>query len=120
MPSEQVKSPHPATWTTEQLLEQCDLRTQRRSGPGGQHRNKTSSCITSRQGSSAKQPNGEAKPTIERSHCHDYDYDWQSKDDRDRLSMVRYRQGRQRCEKSTAGATYESTSATKIDQPCWH
>ena len=27
----------------QQLLEQCELRTQRRSGPGGQHRNKTSS-----------------------------------------------------------------------------
>ncbi|MFK8111661.1 MAG: peptide chain release factor-like protein [Rubripirellula sp.] len=40
-----IEGPHPATLTAEQLLEQCDLRTQRRSGPGGQHRNKTSSGV---------------------------------------------------------------------------
>jgi hypothetical protein len=41
----QIDSPHPATLIPEQLLEQCGLRTQRRSGPGGQHRNKTSSGV---------------------------------------------------------------------------
>ena len=40
-----VDAPHPATLTTEDLLAQCKLRTQRRSGPGGQHRNKTSSGV---------------------------------------------------------------------------
>tara|TARA_R110002049_G_scaffold4601_5_gene32123 strand:+ start:178720 stop:179313 length:594 start_codon:yes stop_codon:yes gene_type:complete len=38
-----VASPHPATIPTDQLLLQCELRTQPRSGPGGQHRNRTSS-----------------------------------------------------------------------------
>jgi hypothetical protein len=38
-----VDAPHPATVAPEDLLAQCKLRTQRRSGPGGQHRNKTSS-----------------------------------------------------------------------------
>ena len=38
-----MDAPHPATLPVETLLEQCELRTQRRSGPGGQHRNKTSS-----------------------------------------------------------------------------
>lgn len=37
--------PHPATIAVEDLLSQCNLRTQRRSGPGGQHRNKTSSGV---------------------------------------------------------------------------
>ena len=40
-----VQPPHPATLTSDELLSQCDLRTQRRSGPGGQHRNKTSSGV---------------------------------------------------------------------------
>ena len=43
MPVEMQSAPHPATLASENLLEQCELRTQRRSGPGGQHRNKTSS-----------------------------------------------------------------------------
>lgn len=34
---------HPTLLPPETLLGQCDLRTQKRSGPGGQHRNKTSS-----------------------------------------------------------------------------
>lgn len=38
-----VNNPHPATLQPDELLENCGLRTQRRSGPGGQHRNKTSS-----------------------------------------------------------------------------
>lgn len=37
--------PHPAVLTDEDLLVNCELRTQRRSGPGGQHRNKTSSGV---------------------------------------------------------------------------
>jgi len=40
-----VDPPHPATKTPEELLTECGLRTQRRSGPGGQHRNKTSSGV---------------------------------------------------------------------------
>ncbi|MGI9474513.1 MAG: peptide chain release factor family protein [Rubripirellula sp.] len=43
MPVLTFAAPHPATLADEQLREGCDLRTQRRSGPGGQHRNKTSS-----------------------------------------------------------------------------
>jgi hypothetical protein len=43
MSVELIPGPHPAMLGSNQLLEQCDLRTQRRSGPGGQHRNKTSS-----------------------------------------------------------------------------
>ena len=43
MTVQQSAAPHPATLEPEMLLEQCELRTQRRSGPGGQHRNKTSS-----------------------------------------------------------------------------
>lgn len=38
-------APHPATLSPSQLLDCCGLRTQRRSGPGGQHRNKTSSGV---------------------------------------------------------------------------
>ena len=38
-----AQPPHPSTLPAETLLRQCELRTQRRSGPGGQHRNKTSS-----------------------------------------------------------------------------
>jgi hypothetical protein len=45
MPVKSIKTPHPAILPTDQLLRQCDLRTQRRSGPGGQHRNKTSSGV---------------------------------------------------------------------------
>lgn len=40
-----VDAPHPAIQTPEELLRECGLRTQRRSGPGGQHRNKTSSGV---------------------------------------------------------------------------
>jgi hypothetical protein len=36
-------APHPATIPIERLLQDCELRTQPRSGPGGQHRNRTSS-----------------------------------------------------------------------------
>jgi hypothetical protein len=42
LPCRRVVAPHPATVPVEELLKQCELRTQRRSGPGGQHRNKTS------------------------------------------------------------------------------
>ena len=40
-----VDPPHFAVIDGDDLLTQCDLRTQRRSGPGGQHRNKTSSGV---------------------------------------------------------------------------
>ena len=40
-----VDAPHPAVIPLDELLDECELRTQRRSGPGGQHRNKTSSGV---------------------------------------------------------------------------
>lgn len=40
-----VPAPHPSALDQELLLSLCELRTQRRSGPGGQHRNKTSSGV---------------------------------------------------------------------------
>jgi hypothetical protein len=36
---------HPADLPPEQLLEQCEMRFSRRSGPGGQHRNKVSTAV---------------------------------------------------------------------------
>ncbi|MGB7346920.1 MAG: peptide chain release factor-like protein [Pirellulaceae bacterium] len=45
MPVTFCDAPHPALLSSEELLPLCDLRTQRRSGPGGQHRNKTSSGV---------------------------------------------------------------------------
>ena len=45
MPCRFVDPPHGATIEIATLLQQCELRTQRRSGPGGQHRNKTSSGV---------------------------------------------------------------------------
>lgn len=44
MPVAMQGAPHPATMPNEILLRDCELRTQRRSGPGGQHRNKTSTA----------------------------------------------------------------------------
>lgn len=38
-------SRHPATLETETLLKQCEIRRGRRSGPGGQHRNKVETAI---------------------------------------------------------------------------
>ena len=43
MPVRTLDPPHPSTLDQGELLARCELRTQRRSGPGGQHRNKTSS-----------------------------------------------------------------------------
>ncbi len=43
MACRRVDPPHPSVIAVDQLLTTCELRTQRRSGPGGQHRNKTSS-----------------------------------------------------------------------------
>jgi len=40
-----VAPPHPATIDVDRLLAECHFRAQRRSGPGGQHRNKTSSGV---------------------------------------------------------------------------
>ncbi|TWU24399.1 Peptide chain release factor 1 [Novipirellula galeiformis] len=45
MPIEFFQGEHPCVLAPERLLEDCELRTQRRSGPGGQHRNKTSSGV---------------------------------------------------------------------------
>jgi hypothetical protein len=36
---------HPATWTDEQLLAECSRQTTRRTGPGGQHRNKVETAV---------------------------------------------------------------------------
>jgi hypothetical protein len=36
---------HPASWPVARLLEHCDVRFQRRSGPGGQHRNKVETGV---------------------------------------------------------------------------
>ncbi len=39
---------HPAAGSSEQLLAQCDVRRLRRSGPGGQHRNKVETAVSLR------------------------------------------------------------------------
>lgn len=39
---------HPALIPTELLLRQCEVRHERRRGPGGQHRNKTESAVVIR------------------------------------------------------------------------
>ena len=38
-------SSHPATWPEGRLLKHCSSRRQRRSGPGGQHRNKVETAV---------------------------------------------------------------------------
>ena len=45
MPVVLVAAPHPSVLAQETLLSQTQNRFQRRSGPGGQHRNKTSSGV---------------------------------------------------------------------------
>lgn len=45
MPVHWVAAPHPAAISVDVLLTQTQNRFQRRSGPGGQHRNKTSSGV---------------------------------------------------------------------------
>jgi len=37
--------PHPAAMDDQTLLQQCSMRRQRRSGPGGQHRNKVETAV---------------------------------------------------------------------------
>ena len=39
-------SDHPATFSAEQLIAECDVRRLRRSGPGGQHRNKVETAVS--------------------------------------------------------------------------
>jgi hypothetical protein len=36
---------HPAAWPVKQLLAECDVERTRRSGPGGQHRNKVETAV---------------------------------------------------------------------------
>ena len=36
---------HPAAWTTPRLMAECMVRRTRRSGPGGQHRNKVETAV---------------------------------------------------------------------------
>ncbi|MEM6363351.1 MAG: peptide chain release factor-like protein [Planctomycetota bacterium] len=43
LPVNRVVAPHPAVWSTDDLSELIRWRTQTRSGPGGQHRNRTAS-----------------------------------------------------------------------------
>ena len=43
---------HPACLSADQLLQQCQIRRQRRSGPGGQHRNKVETAIVLRHNAS--------------------------------------------------------------------
>lgn len=45
MPVVLIAAPHPATQSVDVILSQTQNRFQRRSGPGGQHRNKTSSGV---------------------------------------------------------------------------
>ena len=45
MPARFVDPPHPALLDPSTLSDHCRLRTQPRSGPGGQHRNRTSSGV---------------------------------------------------------------------------
>jgi hypothetical protein len=40
-----VSTPHPAAIDVQQLLTECEVRRGRRSGPGGQHRNKVETAI---------------------------------------------------------------------------
>ena len=40
-----VQAIHPASLPIEQLLRQCQIQTGRRSGPGGQHRNKVETAV---------------------------------------------------------------------------
>jgi hypothetical protein len=40
-----MNAEHPACWPVEKLLERCEVRHERRSGPGGQHRNKVSTAV---------------------------------------------------------------------------
>ncbi len=40
-----MSSVHPACLPIDDLLSQCDVRHERRSGPGGQHRNKVSTAV---------------------------------------------------------------------------
>jgi hypothetical protein len=41
----EIIDPHPATLPLDDLLRQCKSRRQRRSGPGGQHRNKVETAV---------------------------------------------------------------------------
>lgn len=45
MSSASGKPPHPAGLTVEELLSECETKRQRRSGPGGQHRNKVETAV---------------------------------------------------------------------------
>ncbi|MFO1020600.1 MAG: peptide chain release factor-like protein [Planctomycetales bacterium] len=39
------RTSHPADLSADELLRECDLQRTRRSGPGGQHRNKVETCV---------------------------------------------------------------------------
>lgn len=43
LPLMEVAAPHPSVWVVDDFLNHCDFRMQSRSGPGGQHRNRTAS-----------------------------------------------------------------------------
>lgn len=44
-PTQEKAEQHPAFWSDERLLRECQIRFVRRSGPGGQHRNKVESGV---------------------------------------------------------------------------
>jgi len=44
-PSSHAATPHPAALDDERLLADCEAKRTRRSGPGGQHRNKTDTAV---------------------------------------------------------------------------
>jgi len=61
MPPTQSDEVHPAAWDCDQLLRECVVRRVRRSGPGGQHRNKVETGVVIRH-----QPTGVAAEASER------------------------------------------------------
>ncbi len=62
-------SGHPACWPVESLLQQCEVKRTRGSGPGGQHRNKVETAIVI-----THQPTGiTGKASERRSQAANYD-----------------------------------------------
>jgi len=45
MPDDTAAYPHPAAFTAERIYSECEVNFVRRSGPGGQHRNKVSTGV---------------------------------------------------------------------------
>ena len=63
------RAPHPARLDDATLLKQCDVRRTRRSGPGGQHRNKVETAVVLRHSPSGIQAEaGERRSQPENLH----------------------------------------------------